>query len=222
MKLIEKIKLVSINLVEDLIRPISGPLGIFIRRVFYSKRLKKCGKNLTIHPYVYIEGVDCIEFGDNVNIDKYTTISACSIDHQSNSHNVKFIKNSNYKMKIGNLKIGDNAHISSHCIISAIGGVDIGDNFTMSSFGKIYSWSNDKIRSMQGTIGKNRYYILSPIVIRNNVWLGINTTVFKGTIGDNVFSNPNSVIISDIEENSVVSEYGVKLKQRFECNMEGS
>jgi len=37
MKLIEKIKLVSINLVEDLIRPISGPLGIFIRRVFIAK-----------------------------------------------------------------------------------------------------------------------------------------------------------------------------------------
>jgi len=58
--------------VANLIRNIPGKLGIEIRRRWYNKRFKKCGKNLNILPGAYILNPQNIECDNNV------TIGACN------------------------------------------------------------------------------------------------------------------------------------------------
>ncbi len=43
-----------------------------------------------------------------------------------------------------------------------------------------------------------------PVVIGDNVWLGVNSTVLKGvTIGDNVVIGANSLVVKDIPANTI-------------------
>ena len=207
-----KLQLVIFHVMEDIIRNISGPLGLRIRGFYYKIRLKKCGKGLKISENVHIVGPEYMEFGDNVNIDKHVILIA-SAEREASNH-IKYITNS-YTQTIQGLTIGNNAHIAIRCMIQSIGGIRIGNDFTMSESSKIYSWSNDVSRSRLGTI-RDRFYIKSPIVIKDNVWVGINASIFKGLIGKNVFIQPNSVVTSNIEENTMISgNPATKIGKRF-------
>lgn len=207
-----KIQLVIFHLIEDIIRNISGPLGLRIRAFYYKRRFKKCGKGLRIAENVHIDGSEYMEFGDNINIDKYAILTASP--EREDSNKIKYIT-SIYSKAINGLTIGNNAHIAIRCTIQSIGGIKIGKDFTMSEPSRIYSWSNDVKRSKSGTI-REKFYIHSPIVIKDNVWLGINLSVFKGLIEKNVFIQANSIVISDIEENTIVAgNPAVKIGKRF-------
>ena len=63
--------------------------------------------------------------------------------------------------------------------------------------------------------------IESPIVIKTNAWLGLNASVFGGIIGKNSFVSTNSVVISDLKENSYASgSPAVMIKNRFDYDSE--
>lgn len=214
-KVKRKILHVFFDIVETIIRNISGRLGIFLRRLYYSKRLAQCGKNLRIDEGVIIQGAEYIYIGDNVWIDKYCILIAGKVDIQP--ERVKVKQNKNYPYREGELHIGSNVHIAPQCIIQAHGGVSIGNYFTASAGSKIYSLSNDVRKCKHGTQFSNEiWYILSPICIEDNVWLGLNTIVLSGTIKKNSFIAPNSVVMTDIEENSFASgNPAKKIKDRF-------
>lgn len=133
------------------------------------------------------------------------------------SERVKVKQNKNYPYREGELHIGSNVHIAPQCIIQAHGGVSIGNYFTASAGSKIYSLSNDVRKCKHGTQFSNEiWYILAPICIEDNVWLGLNTIVLSGTIKKNSFIAPNSVVMTDIEENSFASgNPAKKIKDRF-------
>lgn len=214
-KVKRKILHVFFDIVETIIRNISGRLGIFLRRLYYSKRFAQCGKNLRIDEGVIIQGAEYIYIGDNVWIDKYCILIAGKVDIQS--ERVKVKQNKNYPYREGELHIGSNVHIAPQCIIQAHGGVSIGNYFTASAGSKIYSLSNDVRKCKHGTQFSNEiWYILAPICIEDNVWLGLNTIVLSGTIKKNSFIAPNSVVMTDIEENSFASgNPAKKIKDRF-------
>lgn len=56
-KVKRKILHVFFDIVETIIRNISGRLGIFLRRLYYSKRLAQCGKNLRIDEGLLFKGL---------------------------------------------------------------------------------------------------------------------------------------------------------------------
>jgi acetyltransferase-like isoleucine patch superfamily enzyme len=202
-------------LFESFIRNTSGLIGIKLRGWYYSRRFGRCGKNLRISEGVIIENPSYIYLGDNVWIDKYSILMAGKLNISQNYLDKK--DNKNFIYKEGELHIANNVHIAPQCIIQAYGGIDIGDNFTASAGSKIYSLSNDTRKCKKGTqFHKNIYYILSPISIEENVWLGINSTVLGGNIEKNTFISPNSIVWKNIRENSVVAgSPAKKIKNRF-------
>ena len=203
-------------LIETLIRNISGVIGIKIRRWYYSKRFAKCGENLRIDEGVIIQNPEYIYVGDNVWIDKYCILIAGKVDIPKGY--IKIKRNKNYHYKEGELHIGNNIHIATQCIIQAHGGVSIGDYFTASAGTKIYSLSNDVKKCKHGTqYSDTIYYIMSPISIEENVWIGINAVILGGHIEKNSFIAPNSVVITNIKENSFASgNPAKKIKDRFQ------
>lgn len=192
-----------------------GPLGMKIRYFYYKKKFKKCGKNVRIDVGVIIEKPEWISIGDNVWIDKYCILIAGPITISDDK--IKYRTNSKFLLKKGELYIGSNSHIGILTVIQAHGGVHIDDYFTSSTGCKIYSLSNDITRCRFGTFSdKESFYVLSPIVIGKNVWLGLNVIVLGGTIGDNSFVAPNSIVLYDIPENSFASgNPASKIKDRF-------
>lgn len=194
-------------LIEDLIRWVSGPVGIRMRRFYYRQRLRRCGEGLVIEHGVSLINPDWIILGDRVWIDRNVTLIAgpprvgCEIELRENS---------SQRIERGLIEIGSDAHLGIGSIIQGHGGVKIGEGFTMSPSAKIYSLSNDHRRCREGTVGGSKFaplYILSPVFIGKNVWLGLNSVMIGHEIGDDVFTKPNSVIVSNITSNSVVEGF---------------
>ncbi len=202
-------------LIESIIRNISGKLGLSLREKYYSRRFAKCGKNLQIDEGVIIQGAKDMFIGNNVWIDKYCILMAGKIN--ISSEQIKIKQNTNFIYNEGELYIGSNVHIAPQCIIQAYGGVSIGDYFTASAGSKIYSLSNDVENCKYGTHSKEQInYILSPISIEKNVWIGIDSIVLSGNIEQNSFIAPNSVVVTTVKENSFASgNPAKKIKDRF-------
>ncbi len=99
------------------------------------------------------------------------------------------------------IKIGNNSGFSG-TVIGAANSITIGDNVLSGANVLItdFDWHPiNPIKRHTSDGVKN-----APIVIGNNVWLGINTVVLKGvTIGDNTVIGANSLVVSDIPANVI-------------------
>ena len=124
-------------------------------------------------------------------IDKYCILMAGKINIPSSQ--IKIKQNHSYTYKEGELHIGSNVHIAPQCIIQAHGGVSLGSYFTASAGCKIYSLSNEVGGCYYGTHSDGEIkYIISPISIMDNVWLGLNAIILAGEIKKNSFFSKSS------------------------------
>jgi len=215
-------------LLDDLLRSfiiyLPGHLGRKLRYFYYKRKFKKCGKNVKIDEGVIIEGPEWISIGDNVLFDKYCLLTAGKNDLTNKI--VKIRENKDFTAKEGELIIGSGVHIGANSIIQALGGVYIGNNVTLSAGCKIYSLSNYPIDEKHPNIityanylvkdQKKVSYIVSPIVIEDNVWIALDCLVLGGTVGKNSFITSRSLVLYDIPQNSYASgSPAKKTKDRF-------
>lgn len=197
-----------------------GGFGTKLRYLYYKNKLKSCGKNVIIDTGVHIDGTELISIGDNVYIDKYCIISI----GKKLIGDIKRKENPDFSGEEGEIIIGNNIHIAQFCIIMGFGGVEIRDNFVMSSGAKIYSLTNtaydlsDKSKIISLMPYSQAPFLCSPVVIKENVWLGLNTITMPNiTIEKNSFSASNSVLMCGFEENSYISgQPAKKIKERFQ------
>jgi acetyltransferase-like isoleucine patch superfamily enzyme len=199
-------------LFQDIIRNVSGPLGIRMRRTYYSKKLKSCGKNLVVSEGVFFDNPAKISVGNDVWIDKHCIFITGKLDRK----NVKRIDESSNE---GEIRIGNNAHIGIRTVLQAHGGITIGNYFTSGTDAKLYTVSNDVYLSNSGTNNLNKdkvHYVLQSINIGSNVWIGMQSMVIGGVIGDNVFLRANSISSNKIQSNSIAGGMPAKhIKNRF-------
>ena len=201
----------------DTIRNISGPLGVRLRRLYYKRLLKSAGKNLVIETGVFFQSPESITVGDNVWIDKNSILIAGKLPEKKKltriAHGVSDLEE-------GQIHIGSNTHLGIGTIIQGHGGVRLQDYFTASAGCKIYSFSNDYRKCRTGTIETDQdppAYILGPVSIGRNVWLGLNVSVISTEIGDDTFIMPHSVVSRPVTRNSVaMGSPAIRTRDRFE------
>lgn len=208
------------DIVKFFIVYMPGGFGNKLRYLYYKRKFKRCGVNVTIDVGVSIDGAELISVGDNVYIDKYCILST----GKKLIGDIKRKQNLDFSGEEGEIIIGNNIHIAQFCIIMGYGGVEIGDNSVMSSGTKIYSLTNtaydlsDKAKVISLMPYTQAPFLCSPVVIKKNVWLGLNTIAMPSvTIGNNSFSASNSVLMCGFEENSYISgQPAKKIKERFQ------
>jgi acetyltransferase-like isoleucine patch superfamily enzyme len=192
------------SLIEDIIRGVSGPLGVRARRAYYRRRLRSCGARLVIEPGVHLLGPQWISLGDDVWIDRQAIMIA---GPPALGSQVSHRQSPGALAEPGEIRIGHRAHIGVGSVMQGHGGVRIGDAFTLSPHAKIYSFSNDQKKCRAGThpaAAQEIYYVMTPVFIGDNVWVGINAAVIGHSIGSDTFVKPGSVVSSSIPPNSVV------------------
>jgi acetyltransferase-like isoleucine patch superfamily enzyme len=207
--------MIFFDLIESLLRGLSGAIGRYLRYQYYKRRLKSCGKGVVIDCGVYISNPRNVELGSNVWLDKHTVLLAGEIDLKDKSY--KVVKNTFFTGKSGVIKVGDYSHVGIGTIIQGHGGVSIGRYFTSSAGCKIYSLSNDPENCATGTM-VNAGYIIHPVSIADNVWLGLQTIVLGHHVGENAFIKPNSVIYKDIPPGIIFEGYNMESRNRFRGN----
>lgn len=126
--------------------------------------------------------------------------------------NVEFTVN-----KGGKIVIGDNCFFNNNCIVAAHENIIIGNNCSFGPNVLIYDHDHD----FRVANGKNEgKYKVSPIVIGDNVWIGANSVILRGSkIGDNSVIGAGTIIKTDIENDTIIytkNEYERKQIKRGE------
>ncbi len=100
------------------------------------------------------------------------------------------------------IHIGDNTFLNYGCIIVGHEKIYIGNNVQFGPNVLIYDHDHD-FRADNGL--KNLKYKSSPVIIGDNVWIGANTVILRGTkIGDNCVVGAGSVLKGDYKENTKI------------------
>ncbi len=98
-------------------------------------------------------------------------------------------------------KIGKNSRING-TYIHAQCKIEIGENTLIASGTNILDTNGHETLSLNRTIGRDK---AAPIFIGNNVWIGLNATILKGTtIGDNSIVTAGSVVKGKYPDNALI------------------
>jgi maltose O-acetyltransferase len=121
--------------------------------------------------------------------------------------NLKYCgKNVNINHKISlvcpeKIEIGDNTLIADYTTIFGVHGVIIGKNCLISVGCGISSLNHQIISKTRTSDG---YEFSSPIIIQDNVWLGMNVCVLPGVnIGENSIIGAGSVVTKNVPSNEI-------------------
>lgn len=141
---------------------------------------------------------------------KYSLKSICSPFSEVEIRNGKLRIGSSFKMrsnthvrvrKDAELIIGDNVSLNYGDMIVCHEKIAIGDNVQIAPNVMIYDHDHD-FRAKNGL--KHMAYKSSPIIIGNNVWIGANTVILRGTIiEDNCVIGAGSVVKDVVSKNSI-------------------
>lgn len=207
--------MILFNLIETLLRGLDGGVGRYLRYQYYRHRLSSCGKKVAIDTGVHFVNPKSIHLGNHVWIDSNVII----IGGTDKMHvtNQREISTSHSKMVIrGQVHIGEYSHIGVGTLIQGHGGVFMDAYCTTSAGCKIYSFSNDVQKCRTGTI-KDAHFVVHPVLIGSNSWLGINSTVLGHEIGANSFIKPYTLVTENVQANTIYGNaVSVVSRKRFE------
>jgi acetyltransferase-like isoleucine patch superfamily enzyme len=128
-----------------------------------------------------------IAFGENVMIEEFVRI-----DHPKK------------------LAIGNNSFIGRSAFINAAGGVRIGADVLIGPGVKI--WSADHQFSSRKIPVRAQGHSVSPIVIGDDVWIGVDSVILRGTkIGTGAVIAAGSVVTKDVAEFKIVAGVPAKV-----------
>lgn len=100
------------------------------------------------------------------------------------------------------LEVGNNFGMSNGCVVTAYEHITIGDNVMLGPNVLIYDQDHDYLAPGGVTAGQ---YKTAPIAIGNNVWIGANSVILRGTtIGDNSVVGAGSILKGNYPSNSLI------------------
>lgn len=166
----------------------------------YAEKIKKCSKDIELIYPVYFKGIEHIEVGAGVRIERGARIETWDC-----------YRGRRYKPEI---IISKGVRINPCCHIGAINKVVIGKNVLIGSNVLITDHSHGKNEGSDlKVIPVNRYlYSKGPVIIGDNVWIGENVAILPGVkIGKNSIVGANSVVTHSFPENVVIGGNPAKI-----------
>ncbi|HEV8644108.1 MAG TPA: hypothetical protein VGR01_00890 [Burkholderiales bacterium] len=177
-----------------------GEAGILLRRWYYGRRLRRCGKNLTVMPGVHLDGEKFMEIGDDVMIRENVVLRA-GIPSEEKREVVEL--GSYADRERGVVLIRDRARIAFGAVILGYGGIAIGEKCGIGPYsvllsetfhhqgrdpGRIYKYS-------QGAALEEQCVLRGYVEMKDGSGVASNVLVLPGaTIGRDAWVAPNSVV----------------------------
>ena len=121
------------------------------------------------------------------------------------------------------LLIGKNFDMGDYCHVSALGKVEIGNNFLCGNsvyIGDIshglYRKEEGEVQSSPDSVPKDRPIYVDKIRIGNNVWIGEHSVILPGSIiGNGCIIGANSVVNREIPDNCIAAGNPAKIIKRW-------
>lgn len=193
------------ELITSVLGPLPGPLGLFLRKMFYRRLFRSCGGGLVVGRNVVVRHADKIAVGRNVVID-----DNCLIDGRGAGESgikigneVIISRGSIVQSKSGPIRIGDRTNIGSGSLVCAMGAVEIGQCVLIAggcsiSGGQYHTERTDLPISEQGVFTRG------PVVIGDGSWLGMKVLVLDAvSIGRGCVVGSGAVVTGDLPDYTV-------------------
>lgn len=127
-------------------------------------------------------------------------------------YEVRFI---NLEEGFRNLKVGDNVHIGTDCLLDLKGGLHIGSGSTLSPRVLILT-HQDPGKSHGSSLLKQFPAVVRDTRIGEGCWIGANTTIISGIdIGSGVVVASGSVVVKNIDSGLLVAGVPAKEKRKL-------
>lgn len=103
----------------------------------------------------------------------------------------------------GKLDIGDHCFFNTGCSVSALESITIGSGCKFGNNTVLVDHDHN-YKSLADDAGMVNEFISSPVCIGNDVWVGANATILRGSsIGNNCVIAAGSVVKGDIPDDSI-------------------
>jgi acetyltransferase-like isoleucine patch superfamily enzyme len=174
----------------------------FIKKNLFRLKLilvKKNNKNLELGKNVKIDfKTNIISFGNKIRIGSDVYLRSKSKYYQAG---MPFCTTILTDVKGAFITIGNNTRING-AYIHAQKGISIGENCVIASGVNIIDTNGHELISKDRTLGRDKP---SEIILGNNVWIGLNVTILKGTkIGNNAVVSAGSVVKGNFQDNALI------------------
>lgn len=119
------------------------------------------------------------------------------------------------------IKFGNCVKINDYCHIGALSEISIGDNVLIGSRVTIVDhdhgvYSGLEFHSLPTTAPDSRELPASPIYVGDNTWIAEGVTILSGVrVGPGCVIGANSVVASDIPDNSIAAGVPAKVIKKF-------
>jgi acetyltransferase-like isoleucine patch superfamily enzyme len=178
-------------------------IGIKLRQLIYRRFFGYMGSNVVIERHVDFVLPQNVHLGDDVAIGRYGSITCW----QPNSHltieeGTKFSQGIQLHPLGGQIRIGRNVSFDSYICIAGPGNISIGDNCLVASHCGLYA--NNHVFSDPHQPIKDQPLTCEGIVIEDDCWLGTGVRVLDGvTIGRGSVIGAGAVVTRNIPPYSV-------------------
>ena len=178
----------------------------YLPRIFYKLNRVKYGKKLVLHgwPFIFRFPTATIELGDHCTINSGFFSNLLGLYQRT-----IVVARGNAK-----IKIGDRAGLSG-VTIYAWDNIDIGDDCVIGANVKIFDTDFHPIGAEARLKGNREEVRTKPVKIGNNVFIGVNAIILKGTeIGDNCVIGAGSVVSGKFGSGLIIAGNPAKVINR--------
>jgi maltose O-acetyltransferase len=106
--------------------------------------------------------------------------------------------------KLNNLKIKNYAYIGANATLSLRGVISIGDNVIFGPRCIIWPYNHNYDSNNFIPYGPQKEDVIKDIIIEDNVWIGMNTTILAGVIiGEGAIIASNSVVTKNVPKYAI-------------------
>lgn len=199
-------RLIRYELLITFVGPISGALGLAMRKKLFRCLFRKVGTGVNFGRNITLHHADQITLGDNVFLDRDAVLDARGGGDNGIIIGDRVILNRGaaIQAKVGEIRIGNDCNIGSFVDVIAQGSIFIGDNVSVAGKAMI-AGGRYVVEEEADSPERKRRFSGGEIRIGNNTRIGMGAIVQDGvTIGDNAIVAPGSVVYEDVPADTVV------------------
>lgn len=196
------------ELITTLLGGMRGALGLLLRRKFYPRMLKACGRGVVFGRNITIRHPQRIRIGNNVVIDDNVVLDAKAEEGVTLTiaDNTIVGRNSALVCKGGVIEIAESVNISVNCTIISESQVSIGEKTLVGGHCYVIAGGNHGIEFNGVPFVEQPRVQKGGVTILENCWLGAQSTVLDGTkIGPHAVVGASALVNRDVPENTVVA-----------------
>lgn len=182
------------RVIYNIISVVYTEIKFIVFKVLYGKRFSFAGiERFSPNTEVSIAGKGMLKVGKRVRVHRHSKISVS---------------------KHGLLELGNNVALGKNVSIYCFEKIKIGDYSELGQDTKIYDHDHD-FRVEGGY--KERKFKTSPVVIGENVWIGCNVVILRGTkIGNNCVVGAGCVLKGEYPDNTVITQKRDTMVKKYE------